>query len=271
MITLLQAAILGIIEGITEFLPISSTGHLILAENLMGFKDNHDLFTVVIQLGAIAAVIWFYRRDLAQKNAGLARRDPEAIRFWKILAIGTIPAGIVGLLLDKSMQTITTPGVVAAALIGGGIILWLVDRRPVPAESAPDEKVDFREISTKRAWIVGIGQSLAILPGVSRSGATIVSGLATGMNRPTAFSFYLSIPVLVLASAYKLAKYGGEVHSIPGGTGALVVGLIFAFVTALLTISWLLRYISHHSFRPFAYYRIGLGVLILVLLGAGVL
>lgn len=273
MFALFEAMLLGIVEGVTEFLPVSSTGHLILTEQALGFKDNQDLFTVVIQLGAIAAVIWFYRRDLAEKNAGLVHRDPEAVRFWKLLALGTIPAGIVGLLLDKSMDTLTTPGVVAAALIGGGIILWLVDQRPAPAKNSRDEHVDFREVSFKRALIVGLGQCVAIIPGISRSGATIVSGLATGMNRPTAtaFSFYLSIPVLVLASAYKLAKYGDSLHTIPGGMGALVVGLVFAFITALLAISWLLHYISHHSFRPFAYYRIILGIVILLLIGTGAL
>lgn len=273
MLALFEAIILGVIEGVTEFLPISSTGHLVVAERLLNFKDNQDLFTVVIQLGAIAAVVWFYRRDLAEKNAGLARRDPEAIRFWKLLAVGTIPAGVVGLLLDKSMNALTTPTVIAAALIGGGIVLWLADQRTIPGRRARDERVDFREVSFKRALIVGLGQCVAIIPGVSRSGATIVSGLYSGMNRPTAtaFSFYLSIPVLVLASIYKLYKYGDSLHTLPGGLGALVVGLVFAFITALLAVSWLLKYISHHSFRPFAYYRIAAGVLILALLGLNIL
>jgi undecaprenyl-diphosphatase len=273
MYALLEAIILGIVEGITEFLPISSTGHLILTERVLEFKDSQDLFTVVIQVGAILAVIWFYRQDLTQKTAGLIRRERDAIRFWKLLALGTIPAGIVGLLLDKSMEHITTPGVIAAALILGGIILWLVDRRPTPRVRTKNEQVDFRELSLRRALLIGLGQCVAIVPGVSRSGATIVSGLATGLNRPTAtaFSFYLSIPVLILASGYKLAKYSDSIHTLPGGAGALIIGLIFAFITALFAISWLLKYISHHSFRPFAYYRIGLGLLVAALLATGTL
>lgn len=264
------AIILGVVEGVTEFLPVSSTGHLIIAQDALSFTDNHDLFTVVVQLGAIAAVVWFYRQDLWQKTAGLFKREAEALNFWKLLLIATVPAGIFGLLLDKNMETITTPLVVAIALIVGGIILWLVDRKPV---SAKEEKAEFKAISAKRALLVGLAQCVAIIPGVSRSGATIVGGLATGLNRPTAtaFSFYLSIPVLVMASGYKLYKYGGELHTLPGGAGALAVGLVAAFVTALFSISWLLRYVSGHNFKLFAYYRVGFGVVILFLLGINVL
>ena len=266
------AIILGIVEGVTEFLPISSTGHLIIAQDALSFKDNHDLFTVVVQLGAIAAVVWFYREDLLHKIAGLFQADREALNFWKLLVIATIPAGIVGLLLDKSMETITTPLVVGISLIIGGIVLWLVDRKPVPT-TAKEQKAEFKAISVKRAFLVGLAQCVAIIPGVSRSGATIVGGLATGLNRPTAtaFSFYLSIPVLILASAYKLYKYGGELHTLPGGATSLAVGLVAAFITALASISWLLHYISRHNFTLFAYYRIGMGVLILFLLGINVL
>lgn len=270
MLYILQALILGIVEGITEFLPISSTGHLIIAEQLIGFEDNHDIFTVVIQLGAIAAVIWFYRHDLIAKTIGLFRREQAALNFWKILVIGTIPAGIFGLLLDKHMETITTPFVIACTLILGGIILWLVDRKPVHKH---DDPVELENITTKQAALIGLGQSVAIVPGVSRSGATIVSGLAVKLNRPTAtaFSFYLSIPVMVLASGYKLAKYHADVAALPGGLPSLIVGMVAAFVTALLAISWLLRYIAHHNFKPFAIYRIVVGVLILLLIGANVL
>lgn len=262
MIAILQALILGIIEGFTEFLPISSTGHLIIVEKALGYKDVNDVFTVVVQLGAIAAVIWFYRMDLLHKTTGLIKRDKTALRFWTILVIGTIPAGIFGLLLDKSMGHITTPTVVACTLILGGIVLWLVDRKPVQAKS---ETVELGSITTKQAGLIGLGQSLAIIPGVSRSGATIISGLATKLNRPTAtaFSFYLSIPVMVLASGYKLLKYHGDIATLPGGLPALLVGIIAAFVTALLSITWLLRYVAHHNFKPFAVYRITVGILIL--------
>lgn len=271
MIDFLHAIILGIVEGLTEFLPISSTGHLILAEKALNFKDIQDLFTVVIQVGAIAAVVWYFRRDLTAKTIGLLKRESSALRFWKLLVIGTVPAGLVGLVLDKSMEKITTPLVVAIALILGGFILWFVDRKPVAANDKHAQAVDFDQLDVKKALLIGAGQCVAIIPGVSRSGATIVSGLATGLNRPTAaaFSFYLSIPILVLASGYKIAKYHNDLAALPGGSAGLIVGLLFAFITALASVSWLLRYISHHNFTSFAYYRIGLGAFILVLLGFG--
>lgn len=270
VIHLFQAFILGVIEGFTEFLPISSSGHLIVAEKVIGFHDNHDLFTVVIQMGAIAAVIWFYRHDLIDKSVGLFRGSKAALAFWKVLVISTIPAGIFGLLLDKHMQSITTPFVVAVALILGGIILWLVDRKPVRKH---DDPVELEHITTKQAVLIGLGQSLAIVPGVSRSGATIVSGLLTKLNRPTAtaFSFYLSIPVMVLASGYKIAKYHADISTLPGGWSALAVGLLGAFVMALLAVSWLLRYIAHHNFKSFAIYRIVIGCILLGLIALQIL
>lgn len=268
MFALLQAVILGIVEGITEFLPISSTGHLIVTQKLIGFQDHHDLYTVVIQVGAIAAVVWYYRLDLWQKTVGLFRRQTEALNFWKVLVIGTIPAVIIGLLFDKTLEKFTTPTVVAVSLIVGAIILWLVDNKPVKAIAAAKP---IENISLEKAFLIGLGQCVAMIPGVSRSGATIVSGLAVGLNRPTAtaFSFYLSIPVLVLASAYKLVKYHSEIPNITGGLPALIVGLVVSFVTALLAVSWLLRYISRHNFKPFAVYRLIAGVAILLMIYFG--
>jgi undecaprenyl-diphosphatase len=163
---ILIAILLGIIEGVTEFLPISSTGHLIVAERFLDFRDIEDLFTVVVQLGAIGAVVWFYRRDLFSKLMGLFRRDKEAVRFWMLLVVATIPAGIAGLLLDAIMETFTTPAVVALALILGGIVLWIVDRKPSTGEAVVD-KPDFSDISLKRALLVGLGQCFAIIPGIS--------------------------------------------------------------------------------------------------------
>lgn len=265
---ILIAIILGIVEGVTEFLPISSTGHLIVAEKALGFHDVNDMFTVVVQLGAILAVIFFYWRDLLNKLFGLFRWDKAAVRFWQLLIIGTIPAGIVGLLLNDSMDKITKPIVVACMLIIGGIILWLVDRKPV---DHTEHVVEIERMPFKRALIVGLGQSVAIIPGVSRSGATIVTGLATGLNRPTAtaFSFYLSIPVMVLASGLKLLQHGDQLSQLAGGAPALIAGVVAAFITALLSVSWLLRYISRHNFKPFAYYRIAAGVIILALVAVG--
>ena len=249
----LIAILLGLVEGITEFLPISSTGHLILAERATGFRDVEEIFTIVIQLGAIAAVLWFYRVDLISKIRGLFARSRTAINFWKLLVIATIPAGIFGLLLEKNMQQLATPTVIAWALIIGGVILWLVDHRPV-AVTDKVLKPEIENITTKQALLIGLGQSVAIIPGVSRSGATIVSGLSLGIDRATAtaFSFYLSIPVLVLASSYKLAKHPEALSQISGGPTTLILGLITAFITALASISWLLHYVSRHNFKPFA-------------------
>ncbi len=268
MYTVLVAIILGIVEGVTEFLPISSTGHLIVAERLLNFKDIQDLFTVIVQLGAIAAVIWFYRKDLITKVIGLFRREEDALHFWKIMIIGTIPAAIIGLATEKALNNITTPAVVAASLIIGGIVLWLVDHKPSTPYTRRDEAVDFRRLDIKQSLLIGLGQSVAIIPGVSRSGATIVSGLLTGLNRQTAtaYSFYLSIPILVMASALKLLKHADQLSAVSGGPIGLLIGLVVAFLTALASISWLLGYISGHNFRPFAYYRIAAGTLIVVLL-----
>jgi len=268
MLHILQALILGIVEGITEFLPISSTGPLLLTQELLGFKDTHELFTVVIQVGAIAAVIWYYRLDLLNKTLGLIRKDTAALNFWKILVLGTVPAGLLGLAFDKVSTAISVPLVIALALILGGVILWLVDNKPVHSR---DDSVELEHITTRQALLIGLGQCVAMIPGVSRSGATIVSGLAVKLNRPTAtaFSFYLSIPVLVLASAYKLVKYSGDISHITGGWVSLAVGMVVAFFIALFSVSWLLRYIAHHSFKPFAYYRIALGAIILLCLALG--
>lgn len=266
MLAFLDAIILGIIEGLTEFLPVSSTGHLIVAGDLLNFQDAQDIFTVVIQTGAIAAVIWYFRKDLTMRVQGLLRREPQAFQFWKLLLIASIPAGLLGLVMDNYMEKITVPIVVAIALILGGIVLWLVDRKPVPKRDI-EPKID--TIKTRQAWLVGLGQCVAIIPGVSRSGATIVSGLATGMDRATAtaFSFYLSIPILVAASGYKLIAHGDALDDISGGAIAIIIGATAAFFTALAAVAWLLHYIARHNFKPFAYYRILLGIGILIWVG----
>lgn len=269
MIIWLTAIILGLVEGITEFLPVSSTGHLIVAQRILNFKDVKDVFTVVIQLGAIAAVIWFYRQDLLAKTTGLIRRERTALNFWKLLVIATIPAGIFGLALDNYTQNLSTPTVVAWALIVGGIILYIVDRKPVTGRlKGRKSEPEIADISLKQAILVGLGQCAAIIPGVSRSGATIVTGLSVGLDRQTAtaFSFYLSIPVLVLASGLKLVKNPEALGQISGGPVGLILGIITAFITAFISIAWLLKYVSRHNFKPFAYYRIIIGSLILIFL-----
>ncbi len=263
---ILQAIILGIIEGLTEFLPISSTGHLIVAQHLIGYKDVAELFTVVVQVGAIAAVVWFYRQDLLEKTKGLFAKDKSSVLFWRNWIVATIPAGILAVLFEKSLSAIAKPVVVAGALIVGGVLIWLVEqyhRAPEPAT-----KPKFDTLSLGQSLKIGLFQTLALIPGVSRSGATIMGSLLVGVDRvtATAFSFYLSIPILVLASGYKLASNTADIPNISGGGSAIVAGVIAAFVTALIAVKWLLKYVSSHDFKPFAYYRIVVGVLILCLI-----
>lgn len=263
---ILQAIILGIVEGITEFLPISSTGHLIVAEDLIGYKDTAEIFTVVVQTGAIAAVLWFYRHDLLKKIVGLIQRDKPTIQFWTIWIIATIPAGLVGFALHDKLTKYAVSWVVAVALIVGGIIIWLIENYHHAAKNASIKDPKFSEITKPQAIKIGFYQVLALIPGVSRSGATIMGSLLSGLDRvtATAFSFYLSIPILLLAGSYQLYKGRDELSTVSGGGPALLVGTIAAFITALLAIGWLLRYVSHHNFKPFAYYRIVLGVIILI-------
>ncbi len=265
---IIHAILLGIIEGLTEFLPISSTGHLIVAEDLLNYKDTSKIFTVVIQMGAIAAVIWYYRRDLWQLVKGLIKNETNARRFWLVWILATIPAGLAGLIFDAQFDTYATLTTVAVALIVGGVIIWLIENfhRSPPDRS---QAAHLEKITIKQSVAIGLYQTLALIPGVSRSGATILGGMLSGLDRvtATAFSFYLSIPILLLAGIYKLVS--GDVSSVTGGSSALVIGVLAAFFTALFVISWLLKYVSAHDFKPFAYYRIAVGVILLMLIGIG--
>jgi undecaprenyl-diphosphatase len=273
LMAVLHAIILGILEGLTEFLPISSTGHLLVTEQLIGYHDIAELFTVVIQLGAIMAVIWHYWADIASKIARLFRWQKPAVRFWANLIIATIPAGLVGVALDKTLQKYSVPRTIAITLILGGIVLWLVDNyhkeaKKSQATEAGTHKPQLEKITTKQALGIGIAQIASLIPGTSRSGSTIVGGLLVGLDRvtATAFSFYLAIPVMILASGYKIAKEHASITQLPGGTAALIVGIVTSFITGLIAISWLLKFVAHHGFKPFAYYRIAVGILILILL-----
>ncbi len=264
---ILSALFLGIVEGLTEFLPISSTGHLLVTEKLIGFKDDTALFTVVIQLGAILAAGWYFRKDLAYIISSLARGDKAMRRFaWSVI-IGVLPSGLVGLIVEKTIGLPDALPLIAVTMIVGGIAFLFIENR-VTKKPLQSGEVAYDDITPRRALYVGLGQCLAIIPGVSRSGATIMSGLLAGLDRKTAtiFSFYLSIPIMVAASALKLLDGRSTLSSITGGTPALVVGVISAFITALLVINWLLKYVTTNSFKPFAYYRIAVGLILAVAL-----
>ena len=276
MTPILQAIILGIVEGITEFLPISSTGHLIVAESLIGFKDIAETFTVVIQVGAILAVIWFYRHDLVKRVAGLASSTTQQ-RFWINLVIASVPAAVLGLVFVNKIDTVLkTNNVVAGSLIVGGIIIWLVEtaRKNVPSASSESEAVARIDgITPMQALYIGLGQVAALVPGVSRSGASIISGMLAGLDRATAtaFSFYLGLPILILASIYKLYKGRHVLRLLPGGTPALAVGTLVSGIVAFAAVAWLLGYITHHDFKGFAIYRVVAGLVIIALVATQVI
>lgn len=249
-------------------MPVSSTGHLIIAENYLSFKDTAKTFTVVIQLGAILAVVWYYRRDLAAKIAGLLKAEKISKQFFLNLIIASIPAGLLGLAYDKKFEEYATPKVVAFALIIGAFVLLWADRFDKHRQSDKAEQANIDKISAKQALLAGAAQCFALVPGVSRSGASIVGGLVGGMNRvtATAFSFYLGIPILGGAAIFKLVKDRHDLTTVSGGGASIAVGAVVSFVVALLAISWLLKYVSTHSFRIFVYWRIILGLAVLALL-----
>jgi len=254
-----RVVVLGIVEGITEFLPISSTGHLIITSDLLTFQGSlGGTFEIFIQLGAVLAVVWYYRRDLWQQ-ARSAPRDRAVQRFWLNLAIAFIPAAAVGLLLhDWIKERLFTPPVVATALIVGGVILLLIERRDHAQGTA-----SVYQVSPKQALGIGLAQVLALIPGASRSASSIIGGLLMGLDRPTAaaFSFYLAIPTLGLATLFDLA---GSLDQITRGDALnLLVGTVVSFVVALLVINWMLRYIAHHDFKIFGWYRLALGAIVL--------
>ncbi len=261
-----QAILLGIVEGLTEFIPVSSTGHLLIAQRLIGYKDLAEVFTVVVQSGAIAAVVWQYRVDLLGKVTGLFQNKKKVTNFWVCWVAATLPAGLAGLIVEKKFDTFATLPVIAAALIIGGFVILLIESRH--SSSPASKNLSLEDISLKQAIQIGLYQIMALIPGVSRSGATIMGGLLSGVNRvtATAFSFYLSIPILVMAGAYKLIKDGDKLSYISGGSTALIAGLISSFITAFIVVKWLLRYVSSHDFKVFAYYRIAVGSLIFVVL-----
>ncbi len=261
---LIKAAIMGIVEGLTEFLPISSTGHLILAGALLGFDDEKaKVFDIAIQSGAIFAVILVYWQKIRDTLVALPT-DKQAQQFVLNVLIAFLPAVVLGLLFGKAITAhLFTPVVVASTfIIGGFIILWAERRQKMNPASTRIHEVE--AMTTMDALKVGLVQCLAMVPGTSRSGATIIGGMLLGMSRKAAtdFSFYLAIPTLIGAGVYSLYQERAllSVADLP----MFGVGLLFAFISAWLCIRWLLRYISTHDFVPFAWYRIAFGVVVLV-------
>jgi len=260
LILLVKAAVMGIVEGLTEFLPVSSTGHLILTGSLLGFSDaKSKVFDIAIQTGAIVAVIIVYWQRVRETIAGLGS-DARARRFSINVAIGFLPAVVLGLLFGKAIKEhLFTPVVVASTfIIGGFIILW-AERRVQVATRV--ESVD--DMTPFDALKVGLVQCLAMVPGTSRSGATIIGGMLLGLSRKAAtdFSFFLAIPTLIGAGLYSLYKERALLSA--ADIPLFAVGLLFSFAAAWLCVRWLLRYISSHTFVPFAWYRIAFGIVVL--------
>ena len=269
MSDLLTAALLGVVEGVTEFLPVSSTGHLILATRLLGYDAARwALFNVVIQLGAIAAVVVLYWRTFWTVARGLLRGEAGAVRFVRNLLIAFLPAVVVGFLLHKRIEALLgNAAVVAWALIVGGVAILLVERLARPGNTR-----GIADIPVRTAAGVGVIQCLAMVPGVSRSGATILGGVALGVERRTAaeFSFFLAVPTMLGATVLEL---WGARHALAAGQGVsgaeIAVGLAVAFVVALLVVRGFVALVGRHGFAPFAWYRIAAGALALSLLARG--
>ena len=265
----LKAVLMGIVEGLTEFLPISSTGHLILAGSLLDFQSNvgadkAKVFDIAIQSGAIFAIVLVYWQRLRDTLVGLGS-EPRAQRFAINVIVGFLPAAVIGLALGKVIKAhlFNAPVVASAFIVGGLIILW-AERRAARPENATPRVNTVDDLSVLDALKVGFIQCLGMIPGTSRSGATIIGGMFLGLSRKasTEFSFFLGIPTLVGAGLYSLYKER-ELLSM-ADLPLFGVGLAFSFISAWVCVRWLLRYVATHNFVPFAWYRIGFGVLVLV-------
>ncbi len=269
--TTLQAIVLGVAQGLSEFLPISSSAHLRVIPALFGWDDPGSAFTAVTQLGTLLAVILYFARDLARIglawlrslfNPGL-RREPDARLGWYIL-LGTLPIGVLGLLFERQIDTVARDlRLIAFTLIALGLLLWLADRQGSWGKGLAD-------LSLRDGLLFGLAQALALIPGVSRSGATISAGLFLGYDRISAarYSFLLSVPAILASGLFKLA----DVSAGDGpGLWPTLLATLLAFASGYLSIAWLLRYVSTRSYRPFVLYRVALGALLALLLAAGAL
>jgi undecaprenyl-diphosphatase len=253
---LIGALLLGVIEGVTEFLPVSSTGHLILAGDLIGFRGPPgQVFEVVIQLGAIGAVCWEYFGRFARAAVGF-HRDPEQFRFLRNILLAFLPTVAIGALAYGFIKAyLFDPWVVVAALVLGGVAILIIERNlPQPRHDAVEQ------MPARTALGIGLCQVVSMIPGVSRAGATIMGGLLLGLDRRSAteFSFFLAVPTMLAASVLDLYKNWAAMDG--GNLLVIAIGFTAAFVSALIVVRWLIRFVSHHDFVPFAWYRIALGI-----------
>ncbi len=263
-----KSIVMGIVEGLTEFLPVSSTGHLIIVGNFLQFeqsigsKDVADTFEIFIQLGAIVALILYFLRDLL-RLLQRAPSDRAAQRLLLGIVLAFIPAAVVGLLFNKLIdEYLFSPFTVGIALVAGGLIILVVENW---VARRTQTTTDLESVDLRQSVEIGVAQVASLFPGMSRSAATIVGGLLAGLDRPTAlrFSFYLSIPTMVAATLYSLYKDIHNIHS--SQFVAFLIGLVVSFAVALVVIKWFLGYVAHHDFRPFAWYRLVLGLLMIAL------
>lgn len=274
--TPLLALFLGVVEGLTEYLPISSTGHLILAEALFGRADASGSFDIVIQLGAVLAVIVHYRELLSRRLAGLFNREGASIALVTALAAGFVPTAVAGLLLRKAIKThLFGPLPVAAALVVGGGVMIVVERRRRgqaarnQGETGETGLVGLEHVTPLRALLIGFGQCFSLWPGASRSMCTIVAGQLTGLSTTTAaeFSFLLALPTLGAATFYEAYKGRHELAGV--GVGNVGIGFVVSFIVAWVVIAAFVKYLQRRGLELFGYYRIALGAVVLVALHGG--
>jgi undecaprenyl-diphosphatase len=259
---LLDALILGVVEGLTEFLPVSSTGHLIIVSDLLGLHDEKaKVFDIVIQLGAILAVCWEFRARFTRAFSGLGA-DPVQRRFAMNLAVAFLPAAVVGLAFQSQIKAyLFNPVSVAVALVVGALAIFAVERWYAKHGAPKVASVD--DMTWKDALKVGLAQCFSLIPGTSRSGATIMGGMIFGLSRQVAteFSFFLAVPIMFAATGYQLVKYRALLTS--DDLAPFAVGFVVSFIAALIAVKGLIRYVAHHDFRAFAWYRIALGAVVL--------
>ena len=276
-LTYLDAIILGIVEGLTEFLPVSSTGHLTISEKLLGLTVDDPAvtaYTAIIQLGAIAATVIYFFKDIVRLlgawfrglRSAQERTHHDYQLAWAVI-VGSIPVGVVGFLAkDLIRGGLRSLWVVAAALILWSVVMWVAERRHSVLENSGVQRGE-GQVTMRDGLIIGLFQCFSLIPGVSRSGATISAGLINGLDRVTAtrLSFFMAIPALTAAGLYEVKDLDPRVV----GIGQLAVGIVIAFVVAYASIAWLLKFVAHHPITTFVWYRVALGLVLFVVLGAG--